>query len=115
MIERDENLFEPTAQAARQIKLNSFVLTNEELEKLRLLGDSDSVWGKTGFKSITLPMLFDKKHEASRLEWALEKLCRQVGAAVEDGCDIFILSDSEMNETGFRFPRCWLSRRFIII
>jgi len=72
---RDENLFEPTARAAHQIKLNSFVLTNEELEKLRLLGDSDSAWGKTGFRSITLPMLFDKQHGTQGLEWALDKLC----------------------------------------
>ena len=101
-IGRDENLFEPTAKAAHQIKLNSFVLTNEELEKLRLLGDSESAWGKTGFKSITLPMLFDKQHGTQGLEWALEKLCHQAGAAIADGYDIFILSDREMDE--FRVP-----------
>ncbi len=101
-IGRDENLFEPTARAAHQIKLNSFVLTNEELEKLRLLGDSESAWGKTGFKSITLPMLFDKEHGTQGLEWALEKLCHQASAAVADGYDIFILSDREMDE--FRVP-----------
>ncbi|MCU1289515.1 MAG: glutamate synthase (ferredoxin) [Acidobacteria bacterium] len=101
-IGRDENLFEPTAQAAHQIKLNSFVLTNEELEKLRLLGDSESAWGKTGFKSITLPMLFDRQHGTQGLEWALEKLCHQASAAVKDGYDIFILSDREMDE--YRVP-----------
>ena len=101
-IGRDENLFEPTARAAHQIKLNSFVLTNEELEKLRLLGDSESAWGKTGFKSITLSMLFDRQHGKQGLEWALEKLCHQASSAIEDGYDIFILSDREMNE--FRVP-----------
>jgi glutamate synthase (ferredoxin) len=103
-IGRDENLFEPTAQAAHQIKLNSFVLTNEELEKLRLLGDSESAWGKTGFKSITLPMLFDKQHGTKGLEWALEKLCHQASAAIADGYDIFILSDREMNEHRVPIP-----------
>jgi glutamate synthase domain-containing protein 2/glutamate synthase domain-containing protein 1/glutamate synthase domain-containing protein 3 len=103
-IGRDENLFEPTAKAAHQIKLNSFVLTNEELEKLRLLGDSESAWGKTGFKSITLPMLFDKQHGTQGLEWALEKLCHQAGAAVADGYDIFILSDREMDENRVPIP-----------
>ncbi len=101
-IGRDENLFEPTARAAHQIKLNSFVLTNEELEKLRLLGDSDSVWGKAGFKSITLPMLFEKEHGKQGLEWALEKLCQRASSAVENGYDIFILSDREMSE--YRVP-----------
>ncbi len=102
MIGRDENLFEPTAEAVHQIKLNSFVLTNEELEKLRLLGNSESIWGKCGFRSITLPMLFDREHGEEGLEWALEELCHQASAAVEDGYDIFILSDREMNE--FRVP-----------
>ena len=102
MIGRDANLFEPSPEAAHQIKLNSFVLTNEELEKLRLLGESESAWGQTGFKSITLPMLFDKDHGSQGLEWALDKLCHQAAAAVADGYDIFILSDREMNE--YRVP-----------
>ncbi|MEP7076252.1 MAG: glutamate synthase large subunit [Acidobacteriota bacterium] len=102
MIGRDDNLFEPTERAARQIKLNSFVLKNEELEKLRLLGESESEFGRTGFKSITIPMLFDKEHGQQGLEWALEKLCDRASSAVADGYDIFILSDREMN--GFRVP-----------
>ncbi len=103
-IGRDENLFEPTERAAHQIKLNSFVLTNEELEKLRLLGDSDSAWGKTGFKTITLPMYFDRAHGAKALEWALDKICHQASAAVADGYDIFILSDRGLNENRVPIP-----------
>jgi glutamate synthase (NADPH/NADH) large chain len=102
MIGRDENLFEPTAKAVHQIQLNSFVLTNEELEKLRLLGNSESIWGKCGFKSITLPMLFDKQHGTEGLEWALDALCHQASSAIADGYDIFILSDREMSE--YRVP-----------
>ncbi|MEP6788517.1 MAG: glutamate synthase large subunit, partial [Acidobacteriota bacterium] len=103
-IGRDDNLFEPTERATHQIKLNSFVLTNDELEKLRLLGDSDSAWGKTGFRSITLPMLFDKQHGEQGLEWALEKLCSQASSAVANGYDIFILSDRQMNEFRVAIP-----------
>ena len=103
-IGRDENLFEPTARAAHQIKLNSFVLTNEELEKLRLLGDSAGAWGKIGFKSITIPILFDREHGTQGLEWALEKLSHQVHSAIEDGYDIVILSDRAMNETRVPIP-----------
>jgi glutamate synthase (ferredoxin) len=102
MLGRDENLFEPNEKAVHQIRLNSFVLTNEELEKLRLLGNSESVWGRCGFRSITLPMLFDRGHGTQGLEWALEKLCHQASAAVAEGYDIFILSDREMSE--YRVP-----------
>ncbi len=102
MIGRDDNLFEPTAEAAHQIKLNSFILTNEELEKLRYLGDSDSVWGKSKFRTLTIPMLFDREHGAQGLEWALETLCHQTSQAVKDGYDLFILSDRQMSE--YRVP-----------
>ena len=50
------NLLEPTPASARQIKLPTPVLRNEELEKLRNLDGSN---GSHGFKSITLPMLFN--------------------------------------------------------
>jgi glutamate synthase (NADPH) large chain len=102
MIGRDDNLFEPSPEAVHQIKLNSFILTNEELEKLRYLGDSDSVWGKSKFRSITFPMLFDREHGAQGLEWALETLCHQTSQAVENGYDLFILSDRQMSE--YRVP-----------
>ncbi|MCD9186139.1 MAG: glutamate synthase large subunit [Pyrinomonadaceae bacterium] len=102
MIGKDDNLFEPTPKAAHHIKLNSFVLTNEELEKIRLLGESESEFGKPGFKTITLPMLFDRKHGAKGLEWALEGLCYQASQAVKNGYDIFILSDRQMSE--YRVP-----------
>src|SRR5215213_8956959 len=102
MIGRDDNLFEPSPEAVHQIKLNSFILTNEELEKLRYLGDSESVWGKSKFRSITFPMLFDREHGAQGLEWALETLCHQTSQAVKDGYDLFILSDRQMSE--YRVP-----------
>lgn len=102
MIGREDNLFEPSPEAAHQIKLNSFILTNEELEKLRFLGDSSSEWGNSRFRSITLPMLFDKEHGKQGLEWALEGLCHQASQAIKDGYDIFILSDRQMSE--YRVP-----------
>ena len=102
IIGRDDNLFEPSPEAAHQIKLNSFILTNEELEKLRYLGDSDSVWGESKFRTLTIPMLFDREHGAQGLEWALEAICHQTSQAVKDGYDLFILSDRQMSE--YRVP-----------
>ena len=48
----EANMLEPSPECARQIRLSSPILTNEELEKLRLFGDSDSNWGRSGFKSL---------------------------------------------------------------
>ena len=98
----EENLLEPVPACARQIKLNSFILNNTELEKLRLLGDSEGEFGRFGFRTITLPMLFDRAHGTKGLEWALDGLCHQASKAIDDGYDIFILSDRQMNE--YRVP-----------
>jgi glutamate synthase (NADPH/NADH) large chain len=102
MIGPEYNLLEPIPECAKQIKLNSFILNNVELEKLRLLGESESEFGKFGFKSITLPMLFDREHGAQGLEWALDGLCHLASKAIEDGYDILILSDRQMSE--YRVP-----------
>jgi len=102
MIGPEGNLLEANPECARQIKLNSFILNNFELEKLRLLGDSESEFGRSGFKSITIPMLFDREHGTQGLEWALEGLCHQASKAIDDGYDIFILSDRQISE--YRAP-----------
>ena len=102
MIGPEYNILEPVPKCARQIKLNSFILNNTELEKLRLLGDSESEFGKFGFRSITLPMLFDREHGAQGLEWALNGLCHLASKAIDDGYDILILSDRQMSE--YRVP-----------
>src|SRR5438128_2207611 len=89
----EANMLEPTPECARQIKLPSPILTNEELEKLRLLGDADSGSGQKDFKSITLPMLFKVDNGRRGLEQAMADLCYQASAAIASGYEIIILSD----------------------
>ena len=89
----EANMLEPTPECARQIKLPSPILTNEELEKLRLLGDADSESGQKDFKSITLPMLFKVDNGRRGLERAMANLCHQASAAIASGYEIIILSD----------------------
>lgn len=83
------NLLEPTPRSARQIKLSSPIMKNEELERLRSLD------GKPphGYKAITLPILFPVKQGAFGLDLAMGGLFRDVSAAIRDGYDIIILSD----------------------
>ena len=47
----EANLLKPGPEAARQIRVTSAIVNNEELAKLRHIGER-------GFKAITLPMLF---------------------------------------------------------
>ncbi len=102
MIGPEGNLLEPTPACARQIKLNSFIVDNEELEKLRLLGESESEFGRFGYKSITIPILFDREFGPRGLAWALEGICHLASKAIADGYEIIILSDRQMSE--YRVP-----------
>ena len=89
----EANMLEPTPECARQIKLRSPILSNEELEKLRRLSDSGFHTGVSGFKSITLPMLFAVAEGRRGLERALDELCRQSSEAITQGYGVIILSD----------------------
>jgi glutamate synthase (NADPH) large chain len=89
----EENMLEPSPRCARLIKLPSPILTNEELDKLRYLSDLDNKAGASHFKSITLPMLFEKNEGGRGLERALDELCRRSGEAIGEGYGLIILSD----------------------
>lgn len=83
------NLLEPTPRSARQIKLKTPILKNDELDKIRILDGTCP--GQ--FKSVTLPILYAVKEGKPGLERSLEALFRQADAAIVDGCDFLILSD----------------------
>jgi glutamate synthase (NADPH/NADH) large chain len=100
----EANMLEPTPECARQIKLPSPILTNEELEKLRHLGDDGNAAGAAVFKSIRLPMLFELSAGARGLRDALDELCRQSSEAIVRGYGIIILSDREANKERAPIP-----------
>jgi glutamate synthase (ferredoxin) len=93
----EANMLEPSPDCARQIRLSSPILTNEELEKLRLLGDSDGPWGRSGFKSITIPITYAVASEGEGFASALEDICEQSSEAIKAGYDLIILSDRNID------------------
>ncbi len=96
----EANMLEPSPDCARQIRLSSPILANEELEKLKHLSDA----GLSGFKSTTLPMLFDASMGGRGLEQALDELCRQANTAIAEGYGIIILSDRGVNRERAPIP-----------
>lgn len=94
------NLLEPTPRSARQIKLKSPIMKNEELDKLRQLDGE----GPGQFKSVTLPILFDPKEGAAGLEKAMNALCRQATTAINRGHDFIILSDRAIDRNNAPIP-----------
>ncbi|HRV07826.1 MAG TPA: glutamate synthase large subunit [Acidobacteriota bacterium] len=90
----ERNLLEPEPESARQILLDNPILSNEALEKLRQLdGSAIPNTGLAGFKSRTLSALYDVDGGGQSLESALDKLFQQADQAIEEGCEILILSD----------------------
>jgi len=82
----ERNLLDPQPESCRQIQLSSPVITNGELEKLRALD-------RPGFKSATLPILYDVSGGGPALEEALARLFDAADSAIADGVNILILSD----------------------
>ena len=70
--------------------MKSAIVNNEELAQLRHIDER-------GFKSVTLPMLFDADSGGAGLARALEDLQRRTSEAVEEGYTIIILSDRGVN------------------
>jgi glutamate synthase (ferredoxin) len=114
MVGSEGNLLKPTPESCRMIKLEHPLLTNEDLEKLRHVD-------RTGFKAITLPILFKSRtgfqpvqqpqHQSGEqnvgcadagrqdacptlnLEAALDQLFVAADKAIAGGSNIIILSD----------------------
>ncbi|ABZ83537.1 glutamate synthase [nadph] large chain [Heliomicrobium modesticaldum Ice1] len=82
----EKNLLQPEPDSCRQIRLKAPILSNEELAKLRYID-------RKGFKTITLPILFNVKENGAGLEKALVELCRAADKAIADGYTLLILSD----------------------
>ncbi len=81
------NLLMPTPSSCRQIALDSPVLDNDELARLKQLD------GWRGFKSAVLPMIFHAQAGAAGMERALDAMFGQAVAAIKDGANLLILSD----------------------
>ncbi|HET9869327.1 MAG TPA: glutamate synthase central domain-containing protein, partial [bacterium] len=80
------NLLEPRPESCRQVELQSPVLDNDEMAKFTHISYK-------GFKSITLPILYNVAEGGKGLAKAVEAVCAKASQAVKDGHQIIILSD----------------------
>jgi glutamate synthase domain-containing protein 2/glutamate synthase domain-containing protein 1/glutamate synthase domain-containing protein 3 len=96
------NLFDETPEQARHLELDTPILSNEELERLK---GADL----PGVKSAVLPILFHKvastpAEAGEELERALDELCAAASAAIEAGATILVLSDRGVDEDHLPIP-----------
>lgn len=86
MLGPEGNLLEESPQHCHRLWIQRPVISNEELEKIAHVNIGS-------LKSVTLPILFEKKDGAQGLEGAMEELFKKADGAVKDGYSILILSD----------------------
>ena len=91
------NILEPTPESCRQLRLESPVLDDEELAKLKHLH-------QPGLVPRVLPMLYPVQEGEAGLEGALDELFRAADAAIDEGVTILILSDRGANEERAPIP-----------
>ncbi|MFG6119926.1 glutamate synthase large subunit [Thalassobacillus sp. B23F22_16] len=90
------NLVDPKPNSCKHIRLDTFALTNRQLETLRQQNVD-------GFQAATLSILFDAKGEGA-MEAALEELFAKADKEVENGTTLIILSDRGVNRDKAAIP-----------
>ena len=93
----EQNLFDETPVHCRQLRLESPIIDEVDLAKIKGLDQE-------GLKSVTLPMLFDPHGGDDSLKSAVEQLRSQASQAIADGCSIIVLSDREVGPNAAPIP-----------
>ena len=91
------NILKPSPELCKVVKLSSPILTNTEMETLRNLRYK-------GFKTITLPMLFEVSGGRQAMESAIASLCRDAARAVDAGYNYLIISDKSVDKDHAPIP-----------
>ena len=87
----------PDESNCKMVRLPQPVLTNSQLDILCNIRYK-------GFKTVKLPILFDCEKGERGLKQALDQLCRNAEAAVDEGVSYIILSDRDIDATHAAIP-----------
>ncbi|MBR1667023.1 MAG: glutamate synthase large subunit [Bacteroidaceae bacterium] len=91
------NILTPDESNCKMVRLPQPVLTNTQLDILCNIRYK-------GFKTKKLSMLFDIEKGASGLRQAIEDLCKEAEASVDEGVNYIILSDRDIDEKHAAIP-----------
>jgi glutamate synthase (NADPH/NADH) large chain len=87
----DYNIFDIVPKHCKKLKIHNPVISNEDLDKIRSVDHPD-------FKSVTISTLYEIKKGVNGLERGLEKCVNATFKAVNEGCNIVILSDRGVSD-----------------
>ncbi|MFO7612281.1 MAG: glutamate synthase large subunit [Clostridia bacterium] len=92
-----KNLLNAEELSARQIKIESPLLTNGQMAILKNIDEE-------GFKSFTIPILFSPDDGGEALAEAMIRVFETADKAIEDSANILILSDRGINSSNAPIP-----------
>ncbi len=87
----DHNIFDINEKHCQKLKIQNPVISKEDLDKIKTYADK-------GFKSTSVPMLYNVNRGLNGLEDALEKLLKEASTAIDNGTNIIILSDRNVSK-----------------
>ncbi len=93
----ERNLFDETPLNCAQLHVKSPTLSNAELAQLKALDEGS-------LRTRTLSMLFPAGSGGEGLRIALDELCEQASAAVDEGATILVLSDRAVDQGRVPIP-----------
>ena len=91
------NLLEPTADHCKMVELKRPILTNRELDLLCNLRYK-------GFNTRKIAMTFKVADGEEGLRAGVERVCREAGKAVDEGCNYIVLSDRGVSSEDAPIP-----------
>lgn len=92
-----KNILSETPQHCRQIHLETPLLSNGELDKIRMLDDE-------AFKSYTVKSVFSSKDRKGTLERSIDEICNNAIRATLMGCNILIISNRTISKLEAPIP-----------
>lgn len=94
----DHNIFEETELHCRKLKIQNPVISKEDLDKIKNYDSSPD------YKVVSIPILYEVEKGNNGLEDALATILKQASKAVDEGANIIILSDRNVNKTHAPIP-----------
>ena len=94
---KERNLLAESPEHCRQLKLSHPILTNDDIETLKVSAVPD-------LKVCTVPILFTTTGHLGSLKRALNTLCRETETKIDEGYSLVILSDRGVSEEMAAIP-----------
>ena len=91
------NILTETPEHCRQIHLDTPVLSNGQLDKIKALNDDS-------FKSYTINATFSATNRPGALERAIDEICANAERATLMGCNVLIISNKDITENDAPIP-----------